>query len=221
MSTLELNGGFALQSLTWFFWVPALQDLMKLRRKESQLNQVTAEAQGATTRLKYSGVELEVLRKKNIVRCQTVGVACRLRQRPIESPEEAEIDELVAPVSAGYFSHGEGPGQPGVADPAAAAERGDQGGLHGEDQRPDLPGCVSPQFFFKSFCKGPLAVDLLTAAQVLADERRRVFRLLRGDRRGQHQGVRAGTPEAADRAGEETVGRKRETEAFKRIQQGF
>lgn len=59
------------------FLVPALQDLMKLRRKESQLNQVIAEAQGATTRLKYSGVELEVLRKKNIVRCQTVGVACR------------------------------------------------------------------------------------------------------------------------------------------------
>lgn len=56
-----------------FFWVLALQDLMKLRRKESQLNQVIAEAQGATTRLKYSGAELEVLRKKNIVRCQAVG----------------------------------------------------------------------------------------------------------------------------------------------------
>lgn len=57
----------------WFFWVRALQDLMKLPRKESQLNQVIAEAQGATTRLKYSGAELEVLRKKNIVRCQAVG----------------------------------------------------------------------------------------------------------------------------------------------------
>lgn len=66
-----------------------------------------------------------------------------------------------------------------------------------------------------------MALDLLTTVQVLADERRGVFRLLRGDRRGQHQGVRAGTPEAADRAGEETVEGKRETEAFKQIQQGF
>lgn len=76
MTTLQLNVGFALRKLDVVSLAPALQDLMKLRRKESELSQVIAEAQGATTRLKYSGAELEVLRKKNIVRCQTVGVAC-------------------------------------------------------------------------------------------------------------------------------------------------
>lgn len=50
---------------------------MKLRRKESELNQVITQAQGANTRLKYSGVELENLRQKNIVRCEMVGVVGR------------------------------------------------------------------------------------------------------------------------------------------------
>ncbi|CAJ1056143.1 structural maintenance of chromosomes protein 1B [Xyrichtys novacula] len=47
-----------------------LRDLMKLKRKESDLKQNTAQAQGVQTRLKYSTSELENLRKKNILRCQ-------------------------------------------------------------------------------------------------------------------------------------------------------
>ncbi|KAM9352307.1 structural maintenance of chromosomes protein 1B [Symphorus nematophorus] len=47
-----------------------LSDLMRLRRKESDLNQIIAQAQGAKTRFKYSKNELENLRKKNIPKCQ-------------------------------------------------------------------------------------------------------------------------------------------------------
>lgn len=50
------------------------QDLMKLKRKDSDLKQIIAQVQGAKTRLKYSKAELENLRKKNIVKCQMVGV---------------------------------------------------------------------------------------------------------------------------------------------------
>ncbi|XP_060892004.1 structural maintenance of chromosomes protein 1B [Labrus mixtus] len=47
-----------------------LRDLMRLKRKESDLKQITAQAQGVQTRLKYSKAELENLRKKNILKCQ-------------------------------------------------------------------------------------------------------------------------------------------------------
>ncbi|XP_042352388.1 structural maintenance of chromosomes protein 1B [Plectropomus leopardus] len=47
-----------------------LRDLMRLRRKDSELNQIIAQAQGAQTRLKYSKAELENLCKKNILKCQ-------------------------------------------------------------------------------------------------------------------------------------------------------
>uniref|UniRef100_A0AAQ5WYV6 Structural maintenance of chromosomes protein n=1 Tax=Amphiprion ocellaris TaxID=80972 RepID=A0AAQ5WYV6_AMPOC len=50
-----------------------LHDLMRLKRKESDLRQIIVEAQGAQTRLKYSKAELENLRKKVIVKCQAVG----------------------------------------------------------------------------------------------------------------------------------------------------
>ena len=50
------------------FW----QTLMRLKRKESDLNQIIAQAQGAQTRLKYSKNELANLRKKNILHCQAV-----------------------------------------------------------------------------------------------------------------------------------------------------
>lgn len=46
---------------------------MRLKRKEADLKQIVAQAQGAQTRLKYAKAELENLRKKNIIRCQTVG----------------------------------------------------------------------------------------------------------------------------------------------------
>ncbi|XP_036962606.1 structural maintenance of chromosomes protein 1B isoform X2 [Acanthopagrus latus] len=47
-----------------------LRDLMRLKRKESDLKQIIAQAHGAKTRLKYSKAELENLRKKNILKCQ-------------------------------------------------------------------------------------------------------------------------------------------------------
>lgn len=50
------------------------QDLMKLKRKDSDLKQIITQVQGAKTRLKYSKAELENLSKKSIVKCQTVGV---------------------------------------------------------------------------------------------------------------------------------------------------
>lgn len=45
---------------------------MRLKRKESDLKQIIAQAQGAQTRFKYSKTELDILRKKNILKCQAV-----------------------------------------------------------------------------------------------------------------------------------------------------
>lgn len=45
---------------------------MKLKRKESDLKQTIAQAQGSQIRLKYSKIELENIKKKNIVKCQSV-----------------------------------------------------------------------------------------------------------------------------------------------------
>ncbi|XP_028286326.1 structural maintenance of chromosomes protein 1B [Parambassis ranga] len=47
-----------------------LRDLMRLKRKESDLKDITAKAQGIQTRLKYSKHDLENLQKKAIVKCQ-------------------------------------------------------------------------------------------------------------------------------------------------------
>ncbi|XP_034541562.1 structural maintenance of chromosomes protein 1B [Notolabrus celidotus] len=47
-----------------------LRDLMRLKRKESDLKLITAQAQGVQTRLKYSKTELENLQKRNILKCQ-------------------------------------------------------------------------------------------------------------------------------------------------------
>ncbi|KAM4619154.1 structural maintenance of chromosomes protein 1B [Polymixia lowei] len=47
-----------------------LRGLMKLKRKEPELTQILAQAQGAQTRLKYSNNELNNLRKKTIPNCQ-------------------------------------------------------------------------------------------------------------------------------------------------------
>ncbi|XP_077425692.1 structural maintenance of chromosomes protein 1B isoform X2 [Vanacampus margaritifer] len=46
-----------------------LHDLMRLKRKESDLNQIIAQAQGAKTRLKYSKKDLDNLGKKSIPKC--------------------------------------------------------------------------------------------------------------------------------------------------------
>lgn len=140
-------------------------------------------------------------------------------QHPIESPEEAEIDELVFLQDISRMERDLANLESQIQLQQQSVETKEASMEKIRDQISQVVSCR--KIFFKSFCKRPVAVDLLTTAQVLADERRSVFRLLRGDRRGQHQGVRAGTPEAADRAGEETVEGKRETEAFKPIQQGF
>ncbi|TNN00139.1 hypothetical protein fugu_011385 [Takifugu bimaculatus] len=44
-----------------------LQDLLRLRRKESDLKQIVAQAQGAKTRLKYAKADLDNITKKNVV----------------------------------------------------------------------------------------------------------------------------------------------------------
>uniref|UniRef100_A0AAX7VYZ2 SMC hinge domain-containing protein n=1 Tax=Astatotilapia calliptera TaxID=8154 RepID=A0AAX7VYZ2_ASTCA len=49
-----------------------LRDLMRLKRKELDLKQIVAQAQGAQTRLKYSKNDLENLQKKNIPKCQDI-----------------------------------------------------------------------------------------------------------------------------------------------------
>uniref|UniRef100_A0A8C6KVG0 Structural maintenance of chromosomes 1B n=1 Tax=Nothobranchius furzeri TaxID=105023 RepID=A0A8C6KVG0_NOTFU len=48
-----------------------LHGLMRMRRKESDLKEVTAQAQGAQTRLKYTKIDLENLQKKTIPKCQS------------------------------------------------------------------------------------------------------------------------------------------------------
>ncbi|XP_034390179.1 structural maintenance of chromosomes protein 1B isoform X2 [Cyclopterus lumpus] len=47
-----------------------MRDLMKLKRKDSDLKQTIAQAQGAKTRLKYSNADLDNIQKKNIPHCQ-------------------------------------------------------------------------------------------------------------------------------------------------------
>ncbi|MEE6477609.1 hypothetical protein FKM82_011569 [Ascaphus truei] len=46
-----------------------LKELMKLKRKESDLHQLQAQSQGTQTRLKYSQGELEVIQKKHLANC--------------------------------------------------------------------------------------------------------------------------------------------------------
>lgn len=53
-------------------FVGSWQELVKLKRKEAELHQITAQAQGTQTRLKYSNSELESIRKKSIPACQAV-----------------------------------------------------------------------------------------------------------------------------------------------------
>nr|XP_033807991.1 structural maintenance of chromosomes protein 1B isoform X1 [Geotrypetes seraphini] len=46
-----------------------LRDLMKIKRKDTDLKQVQAQAQGTQTRLKYSQNELELIKKKHLANC--------------------------------------------------------------------------------------------------------------------------------------------------------
>ncbi|XP_059191637.1 structural maintenance of chromosomes protein 1B [Centropristis striata] len=47
-----------------------MRDLMRLRRKDPELKNIIAQAQGAQIRLKYSKNELENIQKKHILKCQ-------------------------------------------------------------------------------------------------------------------------------------------------------
>lgn len=47
---------------------------MRLKRKESDLKQTVAQAQGAKTRLKYAKLDLDNIRKKNVAQCHGVGL---------------------------------------------------------------------------------------------------------------------------------------------------
>ncbi|KAJ4918416.1 hypothetical protein JOQ06_022228 [Pogonophryne albipinna] len=47
-----------------------MRDLMKLKRKDSDLKEVVAQAQGVQTRLKYAKTDLDNIRKKDILKCQ-------------------------------------------------------------------------------------------------------------------------------------------------------
>lgn len=53
---------------------------MRLKRKESDLKQIIAQAQGAKTRLKYAKLDLDNIRKKDLIQYQGVGLSssCRL-----------------------------------------------------------------------------------------------------------------------------------------------
>uniref|UniRef100_A0A3Q3B7N5 Structural maintenance of chromosomes protein 1B-like n=1 Tax=Kryptolebias marmoratus TaxID=37003 RepID=A0A3Q3B7N5_KRYMA len=69
-----------------------MRDLMKLKRKESDLKRIIAQSQGAQTRLKYSKTDLENLQKKIIPRCQAVRPRDQLLvklQREVMSAETA------------------------------------------------------------------------------------------------------------------------------------
>uniref|UniRef100_A0A3Q4MUB8 Structural maintenance of chromosomes protein 1B-like n=1 Tax=Neolamprologus brichardi TaxID=32507 RepID=A0A3Q4MUB8_NEOBR len=67
-----------------------LRDLMRLKRKELDLKQIVAQAQGAQTRLKYSKNDLENLRKKNIPKCQAHSCSLPGRlQREVMTTETA------------------------------------------------------------------------------------------------------------------------------------
>ncbi|NP_001098324.1 meiosis-specific cohesin subunit SMC1 beta [Oryzias latipes] len=61
-----------------------LRDLMRKKRKESELKQISAQAQGARTRLKYSKADLEHLEKKAIPKCQAEISRLESEPRPQE-----------------------------------------------------------------------------------------------------------------------------------------
>lgn len=52
---------------------------MRLKRKESDLKQIIAQAQGAKTRLKYAQLDLDNIRKKNLDHCRGVGLSTSCR----------------------------------------------------------------------------------------------------------------------------------------------
>ncbi|KAM6926349.1 structural maintenance of chromosomes protein 1B [Lycodopsis pacificus] len=81
-----------------------MRDLMKLKRKDSDLKQTVAQAQGTQTRLKYSKAELENIQKKNIPQCQAeisrmesevanLDSQIQMQQKSVEA-KEAEMQKI-------------------------------------------------------------------------------------------------------------------------------
>uniref|UniRef100_A0A8D0A5J5 Structural maintenance of chromosomes protein 1B-like n=1 Tax=Sander lucioperca TaxID=283035 RepID=A0A8D0A5J5_SANLU len=70
-----------------------MRDLMKLRRKDSDLKQIIAEAQGLQTRLKYSKTDLENLRKKAIPKYQAD--ISRMESELANLDSQIQMQELV------------------------------------------------------------------------------------------------------------------------------
>lgn len=78
--TAELHVSYLGYFIRHSYLVPLLlcglqQDLMRLKRKESDLKQIIAQAQGAKTRLKYAKLDLDNIRKKDLIQCQGVGLS--------------------------------------------------------------------------------------------------------------------------------------------------
>ncbi|XP_077373299.1 structural maintenance of chromosomes protein 1B [Festucalex cinctus] len=89
-----------------------LHDLMRLKRKEADLNQIIAQAQGAQTRLKYSKNDLDNLVKKSIPKClenisrmesemANLDIQIQMQMKSVEAKEDAmknlkgQIEETV------------------------------------------------------------------------------------------------------------------------------
>ncbi|XP_061898837.1 structural maintenance of chromosomes protein 1B isoform X1 [Entelurus aequoreus] len=77
-----------------------LRDLMRLKRRESDLKQIVAETQGVQVRLKYSKIELDNLLKKNIPKCQ--GDISRMESElaNLDSEIQMQLESVVARESA-------------------------------------------------------------------------------------------------------------------------
>uniref|UniRef100_A0A8C6KVW8 Structural maintenance of chromosomes 1B n=1 Tax=Nothobranchius furzeri TaxID=105023 RepID=A0A8C6KVW8_NOTFU len=96
-----------------------LHGLMRMRRKESDLKEVTAQAQGAQTRLKYTKIDLENLQKKTIPKCQSeisrmeselanLDYQIQMQQKSLEGKNEEmkrirhQIDQIEDKVFSGF-----------------------------------------------------------------------------------------------------------------------
>ncbi|XP_061750436.1 structural maintenance of chromosomes protein 1B [Nerophis ophidion] len=77
-----------------------LRDLMRLRRRESDLRQIVAETQGVQVRLKYSKIELDNLLKKNVPKCQ--GDISRMESElaNLDSEIQMQLESVVAKEAA-------------------------------------------------------------------------------------------------------------------------
>ncbi|XP_048014864.1 structural maintenance of chromosomes protein 1B [Megalobrama amblycephala] len=71
-----------------------LRALMKLKRKEVDLNQIRAQSQGNQTRLKYSNSELDSIRRKSIPACQAEISKLRSELSNLEAQIEIQTESV-------------------------------------------------------------------------------------------------------------------------------